>query len=46
MTALMDAALHGHADCVRLLIDAGANKDAQSMVCFDIYVADDFSQAL
>ncbi len=31
-TALMDAAAYGHADCVRLLIDAGADKEAKSDV--------------
>jgi hypothetical protein len=28
-TALKGAAANGHADCVRLLIDAGADKDAK-----------------
>jgi hypothetical protein len=31
-TALIRAAWHGHAECVRLLIDAGADKDAKSNV--------------
>jgi ankyrin repeat protein len=31
-TALIIAVMHGHADCVRLLIDAGADKDAKDMV--------------
>ena len=31
-TALLNAALHGHADCLKLLIDAGANKDAKDNV--------------
>ncbi len=31
-TALMRAAVSGHVDCVRLLIDAGADKDATSDV--------------
>jgi hypothetical protein len=31
-TALIYAASSGHADCVRLLIDAGANKDAKTNV--------------
>ena len=32
-TALTWAALGGHADCVRLLLDAGANTDAREDVC-------------
>ena len=28
LTALMWASAHGHADCVRLLLDAGADRDA------------------
>jgi hypothetical protein len=32
-TALMRAANNGHADCVRLLLDAGANKNAKDRVC-------------
>jgi hypothetical protein len=31
-TALMRAVDDGHAECVRLLIDAGADKDAMNMV--------------
>jgi hypothetical protein len=31
-TALMYAAVRGHADCLRLLIDAGADKDTKSNV--------------
>jgi hypothetical protein len=31
-TALMEAAQWGHAECVRLLIDAGADKDAKDNV--------------
>ncbi len=31
-TALICAAIHGHADCVSLLIDAGANKEAKTNV--------------
>ena len=31
-TALMSAAVEGHADCVRLLIDAGADKEAKDNV--------------
>ncbi len=31
-TALMRAASRGRADCVRLLIDAGADKDAKNRV--------------
>jgi hypothetical protein len=31
-TALMLAAAYGHADCVRLLIDAGADKEAKNIV--------------
>ena len=34
-TALIDAARNGHADSVRLLLDAGANKDATDKVCID-----------
>ena len=29
-TALMCAAMEGHADCARLLLDAGADKNAKS----------------
>jgi ankyrin repeat protein len=32
-TALVIAAARGHADCVRMLIDAGADKDAKDRVC-------------
>ena len=32
MTALLWAAMEGHADCVRLLLDAGADKDAKNNV--------------
>ena len=31
-TALIYAAAEGHADCVRLLLDAGADKDAKDQV--------------
>ncbi len=31
-TALIRAATQGHADCVRLLLDVGADKDAQDKV--------------
>ena len=31
-TALIDAAYHGHADCARLLLTAGADKEAKTMV--------------
>ena len=31
-TALMEAARHGHADCARLLLDAGADKEAKDCV--------------
>ncbi len=31
-TALMDAAWSGHANCVRVLIDAGADTDAKNEV--------------
>jgi ankyrin repeat protein len=31
-TALMRAAGEGHADCARLLLDAGADKNAKSKV--------------
>ncbi len=31
-TALMFAAMEGHADCARLLLDAGADKDAKDIV--------------
>ncbi len=41
-TALISAAAYGHADCVRLLIDAGANKEAKNGVrasrCFAGYL--------
>jgi ankyrin repeat protein len=32
MTALLVAILNGHLDCARLLIDAGADKDAAENV--------------
>jgi ankyrin repeat protein len=32
-TALMCAAAEGHTDCARLLIDAGADKEAKNKVC-------------
>jgi hypothetical protein len=32
MTVLMCAADHGHADCARLLIDIGADKEAKTTV--------------
>jgi hypothetical protein len=32
-TALMRAAEKGHVDCARLLIDAGADKEAKNKVC-------------
>ena len=32
-TALMSATSGGHTDCVRLLLDAGADKNATSKVC-------------
>ena len=31
-TALINAAVNGHADCVRLLLDAGADKEAKTIV--------------
>jgi ankyrin repeat protein len=31
-TALILAAKHGHSGCVRLLVDAGANLDAEAIV--------------
>jgi ankyrin repeat protein len=34
-TALMYAAEHGRADCVRLLIDTGADKEAKDYVSVD-----------
>ncbi len=35
-TALMRAVINGHMDCMRLLIDAGANKDVRNSVRFDL----------
>ena len=32
-TALIQAAWYGRADCVRLLMDAGVDKEAKSKVC-------------
>jgi hypothetical protein len=32
-SALMIAAMFGRADCVRLLVDAGADKEAKNEVC-------------
>ncbi len=32
-TGLHRAALNGHTDCLRLLMEAGANKDASDQVC-------------
>ncbi len=37
-TALMRAAIEGHADCVRLLLDAGADKDARHNVRMSVGV--------
>jgi len=37
--ALMMAADNGHSDCVRMLIDAGADKEAKSKVRIDRFVA-------
>ena len=37
-TALMCAAANGHADCVRLLVDAGASKDANGHVRFSFFL--------
>lgn len=34
MTALHDASKYGHADCVRLLINAGANINLQCSVSY------------
>jgi ankyrin repeat protein len=36
-TALMRAAEKGNIDCMRLLIDAGANKDAKNRVCVPLH---------
>ena len=33
-TALTCAAHVGHAECLRVLLDAGANKEAKTKVCF------------
>jgi ankyrin repeat protein len=32
-TVLILTAAHGHADCMRLLLEAGADKDARDAVC-------------
>ncbi len=37
MTALSFAAMKGRADCLRLLIGAGADKNAKSRVSFSIF---------
>jgi hypothetical protein len=39
-TALILAACYGHTDCARLLLDAGADKDAQTNVRFGRFVVD------
>ena len=44
LTALIWAAAEGHAECVRLLIDAGADKDVKnnvrrwSLLCYEAFV--------
>jgi ankyrin repeat protein len=40
-TALIYAAANGHADCARLLLDAGADKNAKDVVrdCFAVSAA-------
>ena len=37
-TPLIDAAASGHADCVRLLLEAGAQKDAKDSVCIMLWL--------
>ena len=43
-TALIEAASRGHADCVRMLVDAGADKDARdnvrrrSLLCYSAFI--------
>ena len=36
-TAIIYAAENGHIDCVRLLVEAGADKDAEDYVCGNFY---------
>ncbi len=37
-TALICAASNGHTECMRLLVEAGADKDAKSTVCDIAYL--------
>ena len=37
VTALMLAARFGHVDCAQLLLQAGADKNAKTQVCFGLY---------
>ena len=37
-TALIRAGVHGRTDCVRMLIDAGADKEAKNKVRFPNHV--------
>ena len=35
-TALIAASINGRADCVRLLLDAGADQNAKNLVCISL----------
>ena len=45
-TALLHSALNGESDCVRLLVEAGADKEAKDSVrdvlCFDVQFSADY----
>ncbi len=36
LTALMHAARFGHVDCAQVLLEAGADKNAKTKVCFGL----------
>ena len=40
LTALMRAAANGHAECMRLLLDAGTDKEAKNNVRFSVALSE------